>query len=92
MHFPGAGHLTYLLEPSDKPSPGASFDGSVIRIGAPLPAVRNWAASESIGLYFDLPAEGAALKVAIEKDLECIDGPEEERDPEAFERIPAKRC
>ncbi len=37
-------------------------------------------------MYFELPANGTVLKIAIEKDLECIEGALEERDPEAFPR------
>ena len=64
------------------------------RSASPLPLsdVRNWANSESIGIYFDVPADSKTLKVSIEKDLECVDGPLEERDPEAFQRDPAKTC
>jgi hypothetical protein len=43
-------------------------------------------------MYFDVAADGASLRIAIEKDLECVDGPEEERDPEAFPRGISKNC
>ena len=42
--------------------------------------------------YFDLPADRSVLTVAIEKDLECVDGPPEEKDPEAFPRAIEKAC
>ena len=34
---------------------------------------------------------GVELKVAIEKDLDCIDAPPSERDPDAFPRTNAER-
>jgi len=65
----------------------------VIRVAAPSTEVKDWAANDaSLGIYFDLPANGSVLKIAIEKDLECVDGPEEERDPDAFPREALKIC
>jgi hypothetical protein len=43
----------------------------------------DWARGDEIGFYFVVEP---GLKVAIEKDLECVDGPEEEKDPDAFPR------
>jgi hypothetical protein len=54
--------------------------------------ISNWAHSDSVGIYFEIPANGARLQVAIEKDLECVDGPPEERDPDAFPRSVGKVC
>ena len=85
LHFP-ENSISYVLELSKEPSPQASFREGTIRVSAPRDLVHQWAENESIGMYFELPANGATLKIAIEKDLECIDGPPEERDPEAFPR------
>lgn len=91
--FPGDGDFSYVLETSVTPGGQASFHQGVIRVAAPSGEVKNWAAdSASLGIYFDLPANGSVLKVAIEKDLECVDGPEEERDPDAFPRAALKSC
>ncbi len=92
VHFPGYASMSYVLEPSSSPTPGASFDGHVIRVSAPQAAVSDWAGRDSLGIYFELPANGATLKIAIEKDLECIDSPPEDRDPDAFPRSTAKSC
>lgn len=59
---------------------------------APGELVQDWAEGEQIGLYFDLPADSSVLTVAIEKDLECVDGPPEEKDPDAFPRAAEKVC
>ncbi|MBV9156959.1 MAG: hypothetical protein JO097_11910 [Acidobacteriaceae bacterium] len=92
IHFPGNTRMSYLLECSPKNAAEAWFQQGVIRVSAPKTQLKEWASGDSIGLYFDLPANGAVLKIAIEKDLECIEGPSEERDPDAFPRVPSKKC
>lgn len=92
VHFPGDARMIFVLEPSAHAMPEASFYQGVIRIAAPQEQLRDWANSDSIGLYFELPANGTSLRVAIEKDLECLDGPAEERDPHAFPRDIRKNC
>jgi hypothetical protein len=87
--FPGEARLSYVLEAGPESLPAATFFDGVIRIGLPADFVRTWAASEEIGLYFDFPASQTILKIAIEKDLECVDGSPEEYDPDAF---PRKNC
>ena len=89
--FPGDTRLVYTLERSDENQPEASFTSGVIRVMAPQNGVNEWAKTDQIGMYFEVPANGSALKVAIEKDLECLDEPPEERDPEAFVRS-GKSC
>lgn len=86
VNFPGNVRIRYILEPYEQQIASASFEGGVIRVSAPGNDVKEWAGSEAIGMYFDLPADGSVLKVAIEKDLECVDGPPEEHDPDAFPR------
>jgi len=76
--FAGGATLDYLL--SANATSNADFDGKVIRVTAPL---AEWAKGGDIGFYFEVEP---GLKVAIEKDLECVDGPEHERDPHAYPR------
>lgn len=92
ISFPGGAFLSYILEPVTGCSSAASFRDGVIRISAPVSAVKPWASGDDIGMYFELPAGDALLKIALEKDLECIDLPLEERDPDAFPRSAAKSC
>jgi hypothetical protein len=91
IHFPGDTTISYLVEPVPG-TPGASFQDGVIRIGAPQDQLRAWVNTDAIGMYFDFPANGSRLRVAIEKDLECLDGPEEERDPDAYPRSADSAC
>jgi hypothetical protein len=92
VQFPGDASLSYVLEMTPDPEPIASFRQSVIRVSAPRQEVLSWAQGDAIGLYFEFPANGAALKVAVEKDLECVDGAPEEYDPDAFPRSTGKNC
>lgn len=87
VNFPGSARMRYILEPYGQGMAAASFEGGTIRVSAPGNDVKEWANSEAIGMYFDLPVDGSSLKIAIEKDLECVDGPPEERDPDAFPRL-----
>ena len=90
--FPEENILSYVLEAGAGAEADVSFKHGVIRICAPALTIKEWAGSESIGIYFEFPASASALKVAIEKDLECTDGPPEERDPNAFPRRAGKNC
>ncbi len=83
--FGGGGALEYVLAPINGIAGTAEFDGKTIRVTAPL---RAWVQGDEIGFYFEVEP---GLKVAIEKDLECVDGPEAEKDPYAFPRT-EKTC
>jgi hypothetical protein len=86
IEFPGGARILYSLGQSSAVLPEASFREGVIRVTAPDTQIANWAKSDLIGLYFDVPANGTVLRIAIEKDLECLEAPPEERDPAAFPR------
>ena len=90
--FPGASRISYVLQPVSNDAPHAIFHDGAIRIGVPEEQLRRWAQTDSVGLYFEFPVDGAVLKVAIEKDLVCVDGPEEERDPYAYPRRTTPTC
>jgi hypothetical protein len=84
VHF-GSATLDYVLTPTTAVKGTADFDGKRICVTASL---AGWAQGEEIGFYFEVEPR---LKVAIEKDLECVDGPEDEKDPHAFPRN-SKSC
>lgn len=92
IHFPADACMSYVLEPSARLNADASFENGTIRVTVPQETISSWAHSDSIGIYFEIPANRARLQVAIEKDLECVDGPPEERDPDAFPRGVGKVC
>jgi hypothetical protein len=81
VEFPGNAALVYRLLP-DSPSPFAGYENGAITIAVPAATVRAWESAEEIGLYYSLEN----LDIAIEKDLQCNDGPAEEKDPLAYPR------
>lgn len=92
IQFPGNTQITYTLQASSGKAPRATFEDGIISISAPGDLVHHWADGEDLGLYFNLPTERSTLAIAIEKDLECLDGPPDERDPEAFPRTSGTVC
>ena len=86
VHFPGGTRLSYAIEPFSGPEPVVTFEKAEIRLSIPSPVLSAWVHKQDLGLYFDFSAGTSTLKVAIEKDLECLHGPEDERDPDAFRR------
>ncbi|MBV8070643.1 MAG: hypothetical protein JO270_12105 [Acidobacteriaceae bacterium] len=84
--FPGEQRFAYTLQSGPAAEAGVSFEGGRLQVLAPQRQITEWADGTDIGLYFAFPANGSILRVAIEKDLECVDGPAEERDPDAFPR------
>jgi hypothetical protein len=52
-----------------------------------VPAVdaRNWVSRDEVGLYYDQKLHGGgSLRMMVEKDFQCIDGPPEEIDPAGY--------
>lgn len=92
VSFPGGSTFAYSLEAAARVYPEASFQKGTLRIAAPSFELKKWAEGAAIGIYFELPVNGSVLKIAIEKDLECVDGPSEERDPDAFPRATRNNC
>jgi hypothetical protein len=86
VEFPGNTELSYILKTNGAAEPQALFAQGSIQIAAPRAMISDWASGDEIGLYFTLATETEPLKIAIEKDLVCIDGPADERDPNAFPR------
>jgi len=86
IDFPGNSALSYVLKSDPAADPQAFFAQGSIQISAPKVLVADWARSEEIGIYFTLTTGAEPLKISIEKDLECIDGPVDENDASAFPR------
>jgi hypothetical protein len=74
--------LLYRLVPSGPPEGAARFSEGTITVSLPETTARSWEQSGDIGIYY----RAGSLDVAIEKDLECTDAREEERDPFAYPR------
>ena len=85
--FPGGTEFQYtLVAPASSTDASAKLVASTIAVTLPGERTKTWADGDELGLYYDLPAGDAVLKIAVEKDLVCIDGPADERDPFAYPR------
>lgn len=82
VRFPGGAALIYRLVTGPAATFDASLTGSTITVSVPRGTLKGWEENEEIGLYHRV----GALEIAIEKDLECVDARDEERDPYVFPR------
>jgi len=78
------GYTLRLCESSKDAS--AQLLRSGILVTLPSEKAIDWAGRDELGLYYEIPAGDATLKIAVEKDLECVDAPLDERDPFAYPR------
>ncbi|HET8549524.1 MAG TPA: hypothetical protein VFL57_16040 [Bryobacteraceae bacterium] len=66
--FPNGRALMVRLEAAELDAPPAGFDDDTVLVRLPARAVRQWASSDQVGIYFDIQGLG----IAVEKDLrEC---------------------
>jgi uncharacterized protein DUF7009 len=82
IQFPGLAVLRYGLRVSGGPSPGAArFENCELMLTVPAADAKAWASrDEEIGLYYEQKLDGGgSLRIMIEKDFQCIDGPPEEK-------------
>jgi hypothetical protein len=68
--------LSYELESADRDDVVALFENNCIRVVLPKATVKQWAASDEIGIE----GECGPLRVLIEKDFQCLhpDAPQSE--------------
>jgi hypothetical protein len=82
VHFPGGAALVYRLVPSESQAYDAALVENTITVSVPRGTLERWRENEEIGLYH----RAETLEIAIEKDLECVEASDNERDPYAFPR------
>jgi hypothetical protein len=88
--FPAGAVLRYRLEASPViKDASAEFNQNGISITIPSQSAIHWLSADDVGIYYSLPSGGAPLDIAVEKDLECVEAPPEERDPDAYPRKPS---
>ena len=82
----GQQQLSYAVESaSDAAGVSASFAAGKIRVRLPADLVRRWASSDAVTIEGkQVIAGGNWLKILVEKDFECIDGPAEEPQDDAY--------
>ena len=89
----GGRRFGYGVRTDDVTAPVASFDGAGVLVRLPRNIVRPWADGEDVGIEASQPAgEGAMLKILVEKDFVCIDGPADENQDDAFPNPRGAAC
>jgi hypothetical protein len=83
----GANSLRYTLAMSeDATSVYAKFDNGEITVSIPEAEARRWAEGNDVGIEVEQPiAADESLTVTVEKDLVCIDRPD---DPDRADAYP----
>lgn len=78
------GSIEVRVEPAmdEENSAVASLQGSSIAVSVPAASIKAWADSTEEGLYADQAVTGSntPLRIAIEKDYDCIHKPKENVD------------
>ncbi len=94
VDFPGSntGSFRYVLRTGT--GYGLTFAEGNLTIDVPREEVTPWARdTERIGLYETYRmANGKTLRLIVEKDFQCIDGPPEEFDPLGYAHPAAKEA
>jgi hypothetical protein len=93
--FPGykpAALLYRLQTGKTSGSSGVQFENGELTITVPGDQARAWAnRKDEVGLYYTHEVAGSrSLRVMIEKDYQCIDGPADEIDPAGYPNPLAK--
>jgi hypothetical protein len=79
--------LTYVLRPgSDASSVGASYSDDRLVVTLPAALAREWAGSDELTVRADQPIDSGdgALRILVEKDLQCLVPREGEDDSDAY--------
>jgi len=89
IQFPGStpAVFAYGVHVSREPGPTtARFEDGTIIVTIPETDVGEWANhDEKVGLYYEQEGDGGGpLRIIIEKDFQCIDGPAGEVDPAGY--------
>lgn len=92
VEFPGRVRFVYGLRVSGESEQGSArfADGELIVNIPAAPAAAWMGSNKEVGLYYDQKSEGGVLRLIIEKDFQCIDGPPEEIDPAGYPNPLAK--
>jgi hypothetical protein len=77
--------LDYVLVSAGIEAPRARFDGDRIEVAVPHATARDWAETEQISIEAEQTlADGAPLRLLIEKDFKCLAPRAGEDDSDAF--------
>ncbi len=85
-HFPGGATFRYALERTEVDEPGARFEDGRIAVVLPHDTAQAWADGNDVSIEArPAVAEGASLRLLIEKDFKCLAPRDGEDDTDAFE-------
>lgn len=78
--------LVYKIDACDVAEPSAAFSENMIKVLLPVATVKNWCATEEVGIYAkqSLP-DSKELQIIVEKDFACLTRREGEDDSDAYE-------
>lgn len=90
----GLQRLEYRLEAAlGVDAIGAVFEDGRLIVRVPTAHMLAWGRSDEVGMSADQAIGGdGALRILIEKDLECLDAPPEESQADAFARTGGAAC
>lgn len=84
VSFPASADFIYALRLHQSNKFKAEFEKGTIAIYVPHVAGKNWAEGEDVGIYSEIPNGEAALRVAIEKDFQCLHKRPDEDESDMF--------
>jgi hypothetical protein len=87
IEFPGRAVLRYGLRVSSGALPEAArMQNGEMMLSVTAADAKAWAGGEGeVGLYYEQKLDGGgSLRIMIEKDFQCIDGPADEIDPAGY--------
>ena len=82
---PEGSRLVYRVETAELEKPAVNFTSgteTVITVAMPVAEVLTWANSSQVGISFETPW---GLKVAVEKDFQCLDPLRDEDESDNFD-------
>ncbi|MET0572259.1 MAG: hypothetical protein ABWZ79_12595 [Pedobacter agri] len=78
--------MVYAIKQADVDQLKADFIENKITLYIPAPILQKWAATEQIGMEYDMPLPGGgSLYLLVEKDFKCIDADLSEDQSDFFE-------
>lgn len=90
---PSTPPLVYALRAADVPALTACFAEGRIVICIPTAALQNWATGDDVGIEAAQPiGPGETLRILIEKDFVCLDGPPDDSQADAFPHPRGAKC
>lgn len=86
VSFPGGEAFDYVLESSDAtPAATARFSDGALTVCLPRSEVQSWATTEQVSIAGEeMLANGAPLKILVEKDFACLSPREGEDESDMF--------